>query len=182
MTCYITQKQDPQRADTVNTNNHEYMTKFYNTLRNLNLSKTDIVIFHDGLSDEFQELYPVIKFEFFEWDEYTRRHFLSTNDQRYVLYMKYIQRGNYKDIYDYVLMTDLHDVAFGKDPFVFMRQTPDMNIFSGSEARRSEWAGWCSHRIEVCYQSQSHKADRFWTKPEAQPLNAGIFGGKVETV
>ena len=71
MTCYITERDDPQR-EKVKTNKDDdvYLVRYYNTLRFLDIEHTDVVIFHDGLSEDFQKRYSVVKFENFEWDEY----------------------------------------------------------------------------------------------------------------
>jgi len=181
MTCYITERVDPQRdADFVKRDEKKYLVRFYNSMRYLDLEHLDAVIFNDGLSDEFKSQYPSIKFETFEWDDYADKYHLSVNDQRYLLYLRYIQKHDGE--YDFVLVTDLHDVSFAKDPFEYMRSNIEFNLFSGSESRKSEWSGWCQQRIRVCYLDTQDRVKRFWADPDVQPFNAGVFGGNVEDV
>ena len=46
---YLTKQKDPQRLWNTHPNMDKYITKFYNSLENLDLTTTDIVVFHEEL-------------------------------------------------------------------------------------------------------------------------------------
>lgn len=118
LTCYMTSKQDPQRHIIHESNNYEYMKPWYETMCKLGLHG---IIFHDNLNDEFINKYQTDKI-FFKKAVMGK---YSINDERYMLYYKFLLENSYK----YILMTDISDVHINKNPFDVIT---DDKIFVGT--------------------------------------------------
>merc|ERR1719326_2304030 len=94
------------------------------------------VVLHDCVPSALQRVLENDRFKFVEShpDPTSRVSFnQSVYDVRYVLFSEYLSRIDASKHYDHVLITDIGDVTFNKDPFAAMRARPDIEIFIGSD-------------------------------------------------
>jgi hypothetical protein len=123
------------------------------------------IIFHDGLSAAFVARYqsPLIRFVY---ASLFARSVWSGSDSRFLVYRRYLAEHSH----DYVLMTDISDVTFLRDPFPYMR---DDVVFVGAESGTAGDSRWARRRFPLAYASYP-----FWDR---RLLNCGILGGSRAT-
>ena len=112
LSCYFTSKRDPIHAAECKdkhqeTNNYEYIKPLYDSVKKLNLH---LVIFHDGLSEDFMKKYQTDNIFFLKTKLMGN---LSINDERYIIYYQFLKKYKYKN----VLTSDISDVYVVKNPF-----------------------------------------------------------------
>ena len=112
LSCYFTSKIDPIHASECKnkhqeSNNYNYIKPLYDSVKKLNLH---LVIFHDGLSDDFIKKYTTESIFFLKTKLMGN---LSINDERYIIYYQFLLRYKYKNI----LTSDVSDVYVVRNPF-----------------------------------------------------------------
>ena len=102
---YFTLKKDPQRGNYKKTNSYSYISAWHKSLTWLGLRG---VVFHDGLDSNFTDsIRPKMYFEKVVLGN------RSLNDDRYFHYLHYIETHPHLT---YILMIDISDVTFSRDP------------------------------------------------------------------
>ena len=143
----------------------DYMINFYVTVKFLNMNA---IIFYDNLSSEFVRNYTTSKIQF---KQIIMDPHLSINDYRFLVYNDWLKYNNYK----YVLMVDLADVFFWKDPFVYMEKKAMHTLFVSRDLGTLRSNGWMKHHFRLCYTSN-------YTDLSHLSYNAGVWGGSMESV
>lgn len=167
-TSYFCTRNDPQRNKQVNENDFNYIKKYYNSVKKLNLN---CLIFHDNLSDDFIKKYSTdkINFHIIKLDNYRNK---SLNDIRFLAYYDYLLK--HPEI-NKVFMTDVNDVVINMNPFNIIN---DDSIYIGLDRDRKISHYFFKQIIMKSYGSY----DKFKKIFEKKILNAGILGGKYNIV
>ena len=172
-TSYFTTAVDPQRSLHKHPNRFSYLSKWFDSLRELHLRA---VIFHDGLDQGFMDrlshVYSNVSFH-----RVTSLYGRSTNDARFYAYHDYLKL--HPDIRR-VLMTDISDVVFQRNPFDFMNLLGDLlyigrdiDIFPDMLSMP-----WLSTRLAKCFGNYSVlEGDLHNMMRLAIVYNAGVLGG-----
>lgn len=173
LTSYFTSQQDFQRNKSMCPNRLRYMFDWLVSVRDMGLRA---VVFHDQLDPGFcqrvVDYYPGIRFQQVS-SPLTR----TTNDARFYAYLDYIH--SHSDI-NHVLLTDISDVKFQRNPFNLMQLLgdwlyigTDIDIFPNMETQK-----WITERLQGCFGSHT-----LMNGPLKQLLyqdtvfNAGVIGG-----
>eukprot|EP00486_Rosalina_sp_Unknown_P003123 CAMPEP_0201574062 /NCGR_PEP_ID=MMETSP0190_2-20130828/18261_1 /ASSEMBLY_ACC=CAM_ASM_000263 /TAXON_ID=37353 /ORGANISM="Rosalina sp." /LENGTH=233 /DNA_ID=CAMNT_0048001753 /DNA_START=9 /DNA_END=707 /DNA_ORIENTATION=+ len=93
-------------------------------IKDLTIAEVDCVIIHDGLSSDIFIHFPDIIFvNMGQFPNPLEGHAIrrSPNDIRYFHIANYLTNSA-DDEYEIVIMTDLHDVQFGKNPFKYLTE------------------------------------------------------------
>ena len=174
MTSYFTTARDPQWNVSRPPNHFQYMLEWYQSLKQLGL---EAVVFHDGLDAGF--MHRVLR-------DYSKVTFVlvpslqnrSTNDARFYAYQTYLD--NHPDI-SMVLLTDISDVRFQKNPFSLMHLLGD-NIYVGTDIDvfpSVKYMPWIGQKLEACL--GHHAAPMYQSLQCLSELdtvyNAGVIGG-----
>ena len=165
-----------------------YIANWYNTFIAVteNVETTDIVLLHDGLPLDVISHFQGIKF--LDYSSYTTNR-ESVNDIRYFHYQQYLEESLVQ--YQMILTTDLHDVHFGLDPFVYLRQqlsTQPIALSLGHEPPRSRknWKKFVTERdLRPCMDHDQSLLNGTLEWIEANPqwqTSPGIIGGEGRTV
>ncbi|KAK2159099.1 hypothetical protein NP493_1749g00017 [Ridgeia piscesae] len=165
---YFTLKKDPQRGQYKKTNSYSYFNKWENSLKRLGLRG---LIFHDALDSNFTKSFqPKV---YFKKVILGRR---SLNDDRYFHYLQYIEK--HPNI-TYILMTDISDVSFLRDPFELMRLF-DNHLFVGEDKTRLFIGSlrWLQVNFLKCFRKGTHLNISMNIINRMTPsYNAGVIGG-----
>ena len=157
LTMFSTSKKDPQRHRRM-PSTIDYMVNFYVTVKFLNINA---IIFYDNLSSQFVRNYATSKIQF---KRITMDPHLSINDYRFLVYSDWLKYNRYK----YVLMVDLADVFFWKDPFVYMEKKAMHSLFVSRDlGTLDQMDGW--DIISDC-------------ATQVLSYNAWVWGGSMESV
>ena len=173
LTSYFTTQPDPQRNIPTDNNNFDYIKPLYESAIQ---HEIPVVIFHDGLSVEFIDKYSnyLIKFE-----KVNLRDSISMNDERFLFYQEYIRREEIEKQYSYIMLTDVSDVIFLRNPFEFdLQSMDDCKIWVLREnVRMAE----IYPVLKDCYSHKSSFVNINFSKDD-MIFNAGVIGGKVDQV
>ena len=178
-TSYFTSAEDYQRKRYKSANDFRYMKDFYFSLKEM---KMKAVVFHDGLDQGFQHrvhsYYTNVTFE-----KVDSLHGRTTNDARFYAYYKYLLE--HSDITK-VLLTDISDVVFQRDPFELMSVVGDW-LYVGTDIDIFPTMAsmpWIKTRLGSCFGNftveeggELHKLMKMETV-----YNAGTIGGSRERV
>ena len=173
LTSYFTSREDFQRNKSVSPNRARYLFNWLVSVRDLGLTA---VVFHDQLDPGFcqriMEYHPGVSFRRVATP---LNH--TTNDARFYSYLEYLHTR--LDV-GRVLMTDISDVRFQRNPFELMQLLgdwfyigTDIDIFPNMASQR-----WISERLEGCF--GNHTLLRGPLKPlmhKDTVYNAGVIGG-----
>ena len=173
LTSYFTSSPDFQRNKSMSPDRSRYMLDWLVSVRDLGLSA---VVFHDELDPAFQQR--VSQFH----SGISFRHVApplnrTTNDARFYTYLSYLLRHPHLN---HVLMTDISDIRFQRNPFELMCFLgdylyigTDIDIFPNMATQR-----WIVERLEMCF--GSHALQHSPLKPfmsQETIFNAGVIGG-----
>ena len=170
LSTYFTLKKDPERLRYKQTNRYSYISAWHKSLTRLGLRG---VVFHDGLDSSFTDsIKPKLYFEKVVLGN------RSLNDDRYFHYLRYIENHPHLT---HILMTDIADVTFFRDPFELMRMF-DHRLFicEGTKIYSTSIGSskWLRNKNRECFLSdtQLHSSIEwlFCLKPG---YNAGVIGG-----
>lgn len=181
MTTYFINKANPLLYKKHFKFNAKMFRSFYHSI-SIFTNHTDVVIFIDfDAKEKFSTERPDIKFINinFHGIRYT------INDYRYFLYLNYLKEN---DNYDLVLMADISDVRYGRDPFEFFLQREE-RLFTNEENDWEVYVPWMRKKHYDCYGKDARwgpecirtamlgigNGDYFLA-------NAGIFGGYIEYI
>jgi hypothetical protein len=169
VSCYFTSSVDAQRGTLQETNSHDYISVWYESVKKHNVN---IVILHDGLSDDFIAQYPDVRFVkvppvpegmmLYDYRWHVGYEFLQTVDA------------------DNIFFTDISDVEMLENPFISKDYQKGV-FYCGDEP--------CAIRENLWLQ-KSLKHDEMMSLPEFLTLyegykrvvNPGLFGGEKGVV
>ena len=210
-TTYFVTKKHPERDEQYGDSCFAPMKEWYDSVHKLNLRA---VVFYDEA-----ELYT--KCEFNKWTSYNVRFELvtlgnrSTNDERFFVYEEYLENQRKRSttglqlLPKRVLMTDLFDIRFNRNPFDLMLTFEECNgdtcsesdkLFIGSEPTTIIASEWAQQKLKQCDIVVDEARGTFYyntTQTEKSPfsslkgketslekmlLNPGIVGGPVENI
>ena len=168
LSTYFTLKKDPKRGDYKKTNRYSYISAWHKSLTRLGLKG---VVFHDGLNASFTDsIKPKL---YFEKVVLGKR---SLNDDRYFHYLQYVEKHPHLT---YILMTDIADVTFLRDPFELMRMF-DHHLFFDEGIlmnRIGSNKGVCNV-IDECFLNDTQLNSSIeWLHQLKPSYNAGVIGG-----
>ena len=177
MTSYFTTARDPQWNVSRPSNQFQYMLDWYLSLKQLGM---EAVIFHDGLDLGF--MHRILK-------DYTRISFVlvpslqnrSTNDARFYAYQRYLD--DHPDI-SMVMLTDISDVRFQRNPFPFMHLLGD-NVYVGTDIDvfpSIKYMPWISGKLETCFGHYAASGSLHCLSELDTVYNAGVIGGSRHVV
>lgn len=177
-TSYFTSTQDSQRQQHQSPNQFQYMANFYWSLSQQQLRA---VVFHDGLDAGFQHrvssYYPNLTFS--EVHSLCNR---STNDARFYVYYKYLRE--HPEI-DKVLLTDISDVIFQRNPFQLMSLLGDL-LYVGTDIDifpNMRTMPWIETRLRGCFGNYSVDSGELSRLMDMETVyNAGTIGGSRHAV
>jgi nucleoside-diphosphate-sugar epimerase len=177
-TSYFTNTDDFQRKRRYSPNHFQYMAEFFWSLKKHGLRA---VVFHDGLDAGFQHRlssdYPRLSFSLVE-----SLHNRSTNDARFYAYYHYLRE--HPGI-DRVLLTDISDVEFQKDPFQLMFFLGDW-LYVGTDIDifpNMKRMPWIEERLRGCFGDHSVDAGKLSKLLQMDTVyNAGTVGGSRAVV
>ena len=165
---YFTLKKDPQRGHYKKTNSYSYISAWHKSLTRLGLRG---VVFHDGLDSNFTDsIRPKMYFEKVILGN------RSLNDDRYFHYLQYIETHPHLT---YILMTDIADVTFLRDPFELMRMF-DHHLFIGEGALLNSIgsSAWLRNNVRECFLNDTQLNSSIeWLHHLKPGYNAGVIGG-----
>jgi hypothetical protein len=130
ISCYFTSVADAQRRSQLETDKHEYICDWYKSLKNQNVN---IVILHDGLSNEFMKNYPNIQFEKVS----PVPEGMLLYDYRWHTGYEFLKKVNA----DNVFFTDISDSVMVNNPFEQKEYKTDI-LYCGDEPcviRENTW-------------------------------------------
>lgn len=145
-------------------NDFSLIKSWYESIISLNLTA---VIFHNELSAEFIEEYSNKNISFYKWNKIHRP---SYNDERFYAYYEYLTKN--LEI-DQIISTDIFDVIFHKNPFIYVNQFSDKELFLGSERlgrSNSAWMKRKSKEMNLPLITNNYQVGE-------TIFNAGIIGG-----
>jgi len=173
-TSYFSSKKSPQ--DTTSDapkDSITYIEPWYDSVNKLQLKG---IVFHDGLSDTFVKKYSTqcVTFVRCTLGSY------SLNDERFILYLKYIKE--YCLDLQYVYLTDANDVIITQNPFHILEKSNDPKLFVGrnnGHLLRQSRVNW-SKRIPIFARESKVNLDRKFYNQTI--YNAGIIGGSISSI
>ena len=139
--------------------------KWNNSRSNHNLNA---IIFYDNLSQSFIDKYQNQTLMFMK---YERKYNLSVNDERFICYYEYLLRNKH---HKYIIFTDLFDCWFNKNPFDFIINNSDYDIFYSSEDKKIKNSSYTMNKMISIYNKTYNKGHYL--------LNAGVWGGSYHNV
>jgi len=208
---YYVHRPDPQRNCMTRGNLHHYIANWTLSLAAQGLPG---LLLHDGLSTGFQEDFAGLGLEFGAVDvrnrsSYTEddaelvawfnetavrrkrlermaamRGLLSPNDFRVLVSLEELVRRRAEFADGYVLITDVNDVVFERNPFAFMHlMHGSYDLFVGDESFSSaanllDWIGRCY----VWYDAQQVDPLAMPVRSSGVFFNIGVIGGRFEAV
>ena len=170
LSTYFTGKLDPQNKITQKRDNYQYFECWYKSIVS---QKLQGIIFYDELSDGFISKYNNRHICFLK----TKLGKYSLNDERFFIYYNFLKSVLGK--LDYVLLTDISDVQFLRDPFNLINKNHKIYIGRDSynKLKHSKWMMILMKRFEEYFGEQLPKD--IYNKPL---YNAGIIGGGLREV
>lgn len=164
LTTYFTTKPDPQTGLFIRKNSPDQMYLWIRSLHNCGLSG---LIFHDELRTGVGDV--KVLAQYVQFQKYKLKTTWSVNDERFLCWLEYLEA--HPEI-DRVLLTDLFDVEFFRNPFLIINE-PDC-IYTGAGMRKIEDNTWLGKKMTGTYKKVFHSEQ--WT------ANAGVIGGFREPV
>ena len=150
------------------TNSYSYISAWHKSLTKLGLRG---VVFHDGLDSSFiDSVKPKMHFEKVVLGK------RSLNDDRYFHYLQYVEKHPHLT---HILMTDIADVTFKRDPFELMRMF-DHHLFpsEGKLFNRIKSNGGLKQNIKECFLKHTQLNSSIeWLYHLKPGYNAGVIGG-----
>lgn len=158
LTSYYSGKIDPQNHVFVEEDSFNYILPWYATMTERQMYG---LIFHDHLSDKFVEKYSTPKIQFIKVD--SSAYNVSIIDFRFLAYRDFLT----EHYFNRILLSDVSDVMFLKNPFELM--TDPEKIYIGSETRKINQSEYCRELFVKIYPQF-----KYW---DNTILNAGLIGG-----
>ncbi|MEZ6126255.1 MAG: hypothetical protein R3C49_24270 [Planctomycetaceae bacterium] len=160
VTVMMTQKPDPQRGAPIADDFLQYIRPWWRTVNRVGLQG---VILHDGLPREFidRATTPQVSFRQCSTGDLPILH------QRHFAVRDFLKQCDE----DFVLVTDVSDVAFKRDPFEIMAEgSPDIRLYFGSEVK--------TIAQNRCLRTETEQQYGDVLYGDRRVMNPGIVGGR----
>lgn len=158
VTCYFTGKHDPLRKDHHPADSDNILNPW---VRSLKQNKLKGLVFCDNLSEEFKNKYRDDNLDFVDYKLNTG---WSINDERFLAYYEFLKEN---DKYKRIILTDLFDVLFYKNPFKFIIK-PEI-LYAGDNMQK------LIKRNNFVSKKMNHAYKKILYKDETT-INAGVIG------
>lgn len=167
LTTYFTSKADPQKKIFMPNDDFSYIGKFYSSVLEHDLHA---VIFYDNLSEAFVEKHTCDNIKFVK----CRIIMYSLNDERFFIYREFLNSISAEKI----ILADVNDVTFGKNPFEFMQQD---KLYIGRDHHvLIKGSEWIQNKLNILPQLIKEGIPVLIGN---MPLvNAGVIGGDARTI
>eukprot|EP01084_Bolivina_argentea_P000471 882_1 len=190
----------------------EYINGWYHTLKavmnadDLSGSQVDAVILHDGLSsDIFNHFADIVFVNMGQYPDPLQGHTMrrSPNDIRYFHMAEYLKTTADGE-YQIVILTDLRDVMFGRNPFEYLEAksirdsndlyvgcevVPQQSLWSKYVNKENHalssgvWYEWVHDRLNACFKQEIvDKCLKWIESKDGIPTNPGIVAANKETM
>lgn len=162
VTVMMTRKPDPQRGAPITEGYMEYISPWWTTINKVGLQG---VILHDGLPEDFirKATTDYVTFDRCESGDFPILH------QRHFAVRDFLRKSKA----EYVLITDVSDVAVKRDPFqIIAEHTPEVCLVIGSEAK--------TIGRNRCLRSEITRQYGEEVYLDRKVVNPGILGGRRE--
>eukprot|EP00223_Ostreococcus_mediterraneus_P009502 CAMPEP_0179623542 /NCGR_PEP_ID=MMETSP0932-20121108/2303_1 /TAXON_ID=548131 ORGANISM="Ostreococcus mediterraneus, Strain clade-D-RCC2596" /NCGR_SAMPLE_ID=MMETSP0932 /ASSEMBLY_ACC=CAM_ASM_000582 /LENGTH=184 /DNA_ID=CAMNT_0021492709 /DNA_START=390 /DNA_END=941 /DNA_ORIENTATION=- len=156
LTSYFTFADDPQRRKRVKPS-FNYLANFWNTAHHHGL---EVVIVHNNLPEQFVHQHSTSKIRFHEVSVSKN---WSTNDYRFYSYLQLEDLRNY----DYALISDISDVFYNSDPFLYMSARSNSRFFGSLDIGTFHRRAW---KVKDCYGDEAASWDQ-----QKVMYNAGVW-------
>ena len=158
---------------------YAYVQAFYTTTKLLNLN---VRIMHDGLPETYLTKYSTDRIKFMPM---SRTVPYTSNDDRFLMYLRFLEDLPFENLPKYVILNDVSDVFFQKNPFEVMSSLDkhdsifasiEPGLFSGVFLRGLIFRclGDAQPQQEDLVALFNSTNEHFW--------NAGLWGGRTRTV
>jgi len=169
ITCYVTNKPDPQTGIVRSNSNFEFIQPWYDSMVRVGLPG---IILHDGLTSEFIEKYETDNIQF----RYCTLGNYSIFEERWLLYHLILLE---LPRLERVFFTDSNDVFVTRNPFAHVEDK--LTLFVGrDQANRIKDSGWLKEECDKFTAETGYKIPK--TYPYQWAYNAGVCGGSVEVM
>jgi len=168
LSAYFTSGQDPQRGTFWKSDDFSVMREWYWSARHY--LDCDMAVIHDGLSPAFINGINDVQWVFCNAKQGAVINNKSLNDIRFFYWRNIVAKMTHKR----VLITDIADVEFYKDPFKFM--TDQDALYIGSN---DTWGQKPKFHEKLLKAVSAEQADTIMQMPL---INPGIIGGDVRVV
>lgn len=158
-TCYFTGKHDPLRKNYHKTDSDDILKPWVDSLKN---NKLNGLIFHDNLSEEFMNKY---RDDYLDFVHYKLNTGWSINDERFLAYYEFLKEN---DKYKRILLTDLFDVLFYKNPFKIISK-PGILYAGDNMSKPIKRNNFVSKKMKHAYNKVVYGNE--------YTINAGVIGG-----
>lgn len=169
-TSYFTSSVDPQRAKKRKANQFQYMKSWYDSVTRLDVQA---FVFYDDLASSFIDRVSTKNVAF----RHVSLNKRSTNDARFYVWYRYLI--DHPSI-SHVLLTDISDVEFQKDPFHLMDILGDW-LYIGQDIDlfpNMESMPWLMTRLRQCFGDDSVDHGEIASVKKLHLVyNAGVIGG-----
>ena len=167
LTSYFTGKEDPQHKFSRPTDNDDLLRPWCESIQRLGLAG---IIFHDRLSTRFTKKWRSFNIRFVRYPLQTS---WSVNDERFLAWRNFLVTRT--DL-THVLLSDLFDIVFNRDPFYFM-QSRVARLFTGDIGGKvigSKKSGYVNSKLRLAYGGLLF--------PRRKVLTAGLAGGSFSDI
>lgn len=178
-TTYFSKKEHPNSPDDnavvgrgkdgkVLQNTIEYISPWYNSVRNLGLKGK---IFYDNLDQKFVDQYTTNLIEFIKVDTSD----YSNNDWRFFCYRDYLNSNEF----DNVFLTDGSDVTVVKDPSLIITEFPEIDLFACKDSIMLSEFPYLQLHKQVNWDGYSYFNIN---QQNFELINMGVIGGKYDNI
>lgn len=165
LTSFFRYLPDPQRGTTPAAS----FQVFANLYNSLNFYGLHAIIFHNDLPDHMVKKYVTAKINFRKIEVPTNMS-MSTNDFRFKVYGKFLEGYPVQ----HVLFVDAFDVFFLGDPFQYMEENGNHQMYFSADIGTFHAEAW---RVKACY---GFDEPRNWDQ-SLPMVNAGAWGGQKDS-
>jgi len=166
--CYFIKKENPQTGEIQGKANFNYIKKWYESVKKLNINA---IIIHDGIDQQFIDEFETekIKFRIF----YAGNHPII--DERWIIFYLFMIKTNIKKAF----FTDIGDVIVTRNPFDLISEKNQLFI-GRDNANKIRLSGWIMNEIKkFVTETKTTLPSSFYFQPL---YNVGIVGGNRKII
>jgi len=178
LTTYFVSQQDPQRKSFIQSDDYSYIQPLYESAQQHGIP---LLIFHDSLSSSFIEQYTTHLIQFHKVE---LRSTISMNDERFLFYQDYVRKNNLSEKFKYIILSDVSDVVFYRNPFDEFDKQQEIRKMEKSETCKLWVLNEQARLMEMlpamkdCYSIRSNFVNMNFDS-RSIIYNAGVMGGPV---
>ena len=168
LTCYFTQKKDPQLGIIRLNPDIEYIRPWYDSIVK---NKLNGIILHDGLNEEFIEQH---ENDFVQFRKVTYGNY-SIFEERWFAYYQFIKLSQVQKVF----LTDCNDVFITKNPF--QMKLKENTLYIGRDcANKIYHSGWLEEERKRFEKDANFQFPKTYVYQNV--YNAGVVGGTSKVV